>query len=584
MSPTPATMSNPPPNDNVDSSPASTSPVSRPNSTDIPTPGAAKNPAESDVEKTVNVKIDQKLATITWYTIRMTILVALGGFIFGYDTGQISGFLEMAVFRARFGEETSDLSQHPSGFYFTRVRSGLLVGLLSIGTMCGCFITGPLADKVGRKICISGCCFIVCIGVIAQISAGNGNWIGIAMGRWVSGLGVGGLSTIVPMYMAETSPVHMRGAVISCYQLFIAMGMFTAFCINYGTNGLTTTASYRIPMGINFTSPIILGLGMCFLPESPRYDWKVAKIERARESIAKFYGCLETHAVVLNECAEMKKAHYESLGRQRWYEAIMGPRMVYRIALAMALQMFQQLTGANYYFYYGTSIFAGVGIENSYITAMILGGVNVGGTFLGVYMARHFRRRESLCIAALVQSVCFIVFASVGKFALNEHEAGSHEAYISGIIMIVFACLFISAYAATWGPLVWTCIAEMFPTKSRAVAMSFATASNWFWNFILAFCTPFITREINFAYGYVFAACNILAAITVFFFLIESSGRPLEAVHGMYLQMVDPIKSHAFQFPRETNVSSVGSRESALKNQAGQVEKIDKDDHAEAPS
>jgi SP family sugar:H+ symporter-like MFS transporter len=179
---------------------------------------------------------------------------------------------------------------------------------------------------------------------------------------------------------------------------------------------------------------------------------------------------------------------------------------------------------------------------------MILGGVNVGSTFLGVYMARHCRRRESLYIAALWQFMCFMVFASVGQFVFKDAAPGSHQAKTSGTVMIVFACLFILGFATTWGPLVWASISEIFPYRYRAVAMAFAASANWFWNFMLAFFTPFITGDIDFAYGYVFAGCNLAAFVVVYFFLIESSGRTLEEVDAMYLLHVRPIGSHKFEF------------------------------------
>lgn len=189
---------------------------------------------------------------------------------------------------------------------------------------------------------------------------------------------------------------------------------------------------------------------------------------------------------------------------------------------------------------------------------MILGGVNVGATVLGVFMARYLSRRRSLYIAALWQTMCFLVFASVGQFKFLHAEPGSAEAKSTGTVMIVFACLFIVGFASTWGPLVWACIGELFPYRYRAVAMALATSSNWMWNFLLAFFTPFITGSINFAYGYVFAGCNLAAFFVVFFFLIESSGRTLEEVDTMYLLHVKPIGSSKFVFDDDLR-KSIGS-------------------------
>ncbi|KAL2071794.1 hypothetical protein VTL71DRAFT_13029 [Oculimacula yallundae] len=544
-------------NHDADHSNTSTAVPSTSNSIDNPSAQRQAVLGEKDFHNGNQTSANTKPPSVTMRTIAMTILVAMGGFIFGYDTGQISGFLEMKVFLERFGQTTEVTEKHPSGYYFTNVRSGLIVALLSIGTLIGCLIAGPFANKYGRKWCIPVWCLIFCIGVVVQMAVGPGMWVGIVMGRWVAGLGVGGLSVLVPLYMSETSPVNVRGAVVSCYQLFITIGIFTADCINYGTEAMDNTGSYRIPMGIGFIWAIILGVGIIFLPESPRHDWNHGRSERATTTMSKFYGLSETHPLIRNETAEIEKVMQATQGDHPWYEALTGPRMFYRIALAMGLQMLQQLTGANYFFYYGTTVFSGVGLDNSYVTAMILGGVNVGATFFGVWLARRARRRESLYIAALWQTMCFLVFASVGQFLFKTAVPESSTAKTAGTVMIVFACLFIVSFAATWGPLVWACIAEMFPYRYRAVGMALATSANWIWNFMLAFFTPFITGDIDFAYGYVFAGCNLAAFFLVYFFLIESSGKTLEEVDAMYLLHVRPIGSGRFEFDEETK-NSIG--------------------------
>ncbi|TVY84489.1 High-affinity fructose transporter [Lachnellula suecica] len=489
-----------------------------------------------------------KIPSITFRTIVMATLVSMGGFIFGYDTGQISGFLEMPVFLERFGTKMPVSADYPNGYGFTNVRSGLIVGLLSIGTLIGALAAGPITARFGPRTCIPFWSLIFCLGVVIQLAMGSGMWVGIAMGRWVAGLGVGALSVLVPLYMTETAPVPVRGAVVSCYQLFVTIGIFTADCINFGTETRSDTGSYRIPMGVGFIWAIMLGVGILFLPESPRFDYNHGRPERGLNTMSKFYGESASHPMIRTEAAEIERVMQAQSGYHPWYEAITGPRMLYRVLLAMGLQMFQQLTGANYFFYYGTSIFAGVGISNSFVTAMILGGVNVGATFFGVAMARKFPRRESLYYAALWQFMCFIVFASVGQFVFSPATEGSSQQYNAGIVMIVFACLFICGFATTWGPLVWACIGEMFPYRYRAVGMALATSSNWLWNFLLAFFTPFITNDINFAYGYVFAGCNLFAAFMVYMWLIESSGRTLEEVDAMYLLHVTPRGSRHFVF------------------------------------
>ena len=213
-------------------------------------------------------------------------------------------------------------------------------------------------------------------------------------------------------------------------------------------------------MGISFIWVLILGFGIVFFPESPRYDYRHGREEQAKRTMIKLYGVSENHRVVAEELAEIKEKHEEELlqSGEPWYRMFTGPRMLYRIALGVSLQALQQLTGANYFFYYGTVIFKSTGINNSYVTQMILGGVNFGTTFLGLYVVEACGRRKSLIFGAGWMFVCFMVFASVGHFALDRNipENTPH----AGKAMIVFACLFILGFASTWGPIIWTICAE----------------------------------------------------------------------------------------------------------------------------
>lgn len=233
--------------------------------------------------------------------------------------------------------------------------------------MLGALIAAPIADQFGRKYSITFWNIIFCAGVIVQIATTN-KWYQIAIGRWVAGLGVGGLSVLTPMYQSEIAPRYVRGALVSCYQLFITLGIFVAYCINFGTEADNSARSWRLPMGIGFMWPAIMGVGILFLRESPRWEYRHGKVDSARTTIALSYGVPEDHPEVQREIKEIKEkleAEQAGGGEHPWYEIFTGPRMLYRTLLGISLQALQQLTGANFYFYYGTTIFQSVGLPNS---------------------------------------------------------------------------------------------------------------------------------------------------------------------------------------------------------------------------
>ncbi|KAK1993422.1 general substrate transporter [Colletotrichum falcatum] len=481
------------------------------------------------------------LKRITGRSWAMGILISMGGMVFGYDTGQISGFLEMPDFLRRFGEAGPDGTYH-----FSNVRSGLIVGLLSIGTLIGALCAAPIADRFGRRYSISFWCVVTSVGFVIQIAAER-SWEQIMMGRFVAGFGVGALSLIVPMFQAETAPPWIRGALVCAYQLFITLGIFLAACFNYGTvtHLENSSGSWRIVVGLGWLWTIILGVGILAFPETPRFDYRMGNVERAKTTLCRVYGAPENHYSIHVQLEEIEsKLRAESTIKGNAVQEFIGmfkaPRMAYRIALGCALQMFQQLTGANYFFYYGTTIFASVNI-NSFITQIILNAINFGTTFIGLYIVEHFGRRKSLITGSIWMFVCFLIFASVGHFSLDLENPQSTVG--PGIVLIVFASLFILGFATTWGPMIWTIQAELFPSRYRAKAMALSTASNWMWNFFIGFVSPFATKAIDFRYGYVFAGCNLIGGAIVYFFVVEGQGRTLEEIDTMYLERVAAWKS-----------------------------------------
>nr|VWO99847.1 Uncharacterized protein [Ganoderma boninense] len=392
---------------------------------------------------------------IGWMAIMLAVLASMGGFIFG-----ISDILLMDDFLLRFANCSNP--QVASTCSFTDVREGLIVALLSIGTLVGALLGAPTADWLGRRYAMSVECGVFMVGVLIQITTSR-SWQQFAIGR-----------------LAETAPPQIRGTLTATYQLFITFGILVAYCISIGTRHIPGAGSWRTVVGIGFVWPMILGVGILFMPESPRWLTAHGRFNEARRSVALARGIPDSeadkHQFIHREIAEMRSAiEKESKEKAGWMECF-NPRrkQLYRTLLCMALQMFQQLTGANYFFYYGATIFQSVGISDSFVTQIILGAVN---------------------------------FGSAGT-AMNPMANKN-----IGVLMIVSACLFIFGYAMTWAPGIWILIGETFPTRTRARQAALATASNWLWNFLLAFFTPFIVKPISYRYGFVFAACNLTGAV-----------------------------------------------------------------------
>ncbi|CAI5221970.1 BTE_HP_G0207920.mRNA.1.CDS.1 [Saccharomyces cerevisiae] len=476
----------------------------------------------------------------------MCIMIAFGGFVFGWDTGTISGFVNQTDFIRRFG------MQHKDGTnYLSKVRTGLIVSIFNIGCAIGGIILSKLGDMYGRKVGLIVVVVIYIIGIIIQIASIN-KWYQYFIGRIISGLGVGGIAVLSPMLISEVSPKHLRGTLVSCYQLMITLGIFLGYCTNYGTKTYSNSVQWRVPLGLGFAWALFMIGGMTFVPESPRYLAEVGKIEEAKRSIAVSNKVAVDDPSVLAEVeAVLAGVEAEKLaGNASWGELFSSKtKVLQRLIMGAMIQSLQQLTGDNYFFYYGTTIFKAVGLSDSFETSIVLGIVNFASTFVGIYVVDRYGRRTCLLWGAASMTACMVVYASVGVTRLWPNGQDQPSSKGAGNCMIVFACFYIFCFATTWAPIPYVVVSETFPLRVKSKCMSIATAANWMWGFLIGFFTPFITGAINFYYGYVFMGCLVFMFFYVLLVVPETKGLTLEEVNTMWEEGVLPWKSASWVPP-----------------------------------
>lgn len=462
----------------------------------------------------------------------LCLMVAFGGFVFGWDTGTISGFVQMPSFKQTFGE----WNVKDNSFEFTNTRVGLIISIFNIGCAVGGITLGKLGDVFGRKIGLMGVMMIYIVGIIVQISSFH--WVQFMVGRIISGLAVGAVSVLSPMFIAETSPAEIRGIMVSCYQLMITLGILLGYITTFGTvHSYDDARQWRIPLGLCFVWAVAMIGGMLFLPESARYLIEKGHMEKARLSVAKVNSMDPYDEVVQQEIETFTLAIAEQheAGNASWMELLMGkPRILARLIIGIALHSFQQLTGNNYFFYYGTSIFKSVGLQDSFVTSIILGAVNFGSTFIALYSIGKVGRRPNLLYGSVCMAACLLTFSVIGSTILYPNGFDQPTDKQAGGAMIFLTCMFIFTFATTWAPGVFVVVSETYPLRIRSKGMAIATAANWLWGFMIAFFTPFIISHIRFAYGFVFFGCTVAAAIFVYLMVPETGGLSLEQVDVLY--------------------------------------------------
>ncbi|CAH2350800.1 high glucose sensor Rgt2p [[Candida] railenensis] len=482
-------------------------------------------------DQTVVEEYDRKIRqkSSSGSAIIVGLVAAVGGFMYGYDTGLINDIMEMHYVINRFAGDPS--------VGFTVHERALTTAILSLGTFIGALIAPLLSDTYGRKTSIifsSGIIFN--IGNILQISATKLPLL--CVGRGVSGVAVGILSAIVPLYQSEASPKWVRGSIIFTYQWAITWGLLIASAICQGTRTLKSSGSFRIPIGLQFLWALILCVGMLFLPESPRYYVQKNRIQSALESLSKLRRLPSDDADLIEELVDIK-ANYDyelSFGRTSLWDCFRNGggrhKQILRMMTGMGIQALQQCSGINFIFYYGTNFFASTGMKNYYLMSFITYAVNMVFTIPGIILVEIIGRRLLLLVGGCGMSLSNLIIAIVGITVTNNS--------ISSIICISFSCIFIAFFASSWGGCVWALSGEIFGISIRQKAISVSAASNWLVNFIFAYITPYLidtgnhTAALGNKIFFIWGGFNAIGVVFVYFMVYETRGLKLEEVDFMY--------------------------------------------------
>lgn len=384
-------------------------------------------------------------------------------------------------------------------------------------------------------------------------------------GRFVAGMGVGTISVLVPLYQSEMAPKWIRGALVCAYQLAITVGLFTASIVNNFTAKIDSAACFRIPVAIQFIWASILFLGLCVLPETPRYLIKRGRHAAAAESLSRIRRLDITHPALIEEVAEIEANHaYElSLGPATYRDVFLGsPHLGRRLLTGCGLQMLQQLSGCNFVFYYGVQFFKDAGIKDPFVYSLVTNIVNVIMTLPGMALVESWGRRRLLLVGAAGMAVCQLIVAIVGTSLPNNGTMSTINGVTDTVghgnetwnkVLITFVCLYIAFFAMSWGPVAWVVTSEIYPLKVRAKSMSLSTASNWLLNWAIAYSTPYMVGEgpgyanLESKVFFVWGSCCVLAFVFVYVMVYETSKISLEQIDELYERVEHAWESKRFQ-------------------------------------
>ena len=389
------------------------------------------------------------------HVVVIALTAALGGLLFGYDTGVISGAL-------LFLREA---------FHLSPTMVGVVTSIALGGAAAGASVAGLLADRFGRRPILIATAIVFVAGSL--VSALASSLLLLLGGRFLVGIGIGGASMLTPLYLAEIAPAQERGALVSFNQLAVTLGILLSYLIGYA---LAASGSWRWMLGLGAVPGVVLAAGMLMLPETPRWLAGHGHVDRARDALARLRG----HAFDIGPEMQALKA---DLGAQA--QSLPHNRLGHKAArlpmvVGVGLAVFQQVTGINTVIYFAPTIFQASGLSSASAAILATAGigvVNVVMTAVAIWLVDRVGRRVLLLtgLAGMGLSLCGLATAflmGTGPL-LGWLTAGSLAAYVG-------------FFAVGLGPVFWLLISEIFPLAIRGRGMSAATIANWLSNLIVA--------------------------------------------------------------------------------------------------
>jgi len=432
------------------------------------------------------------------------IVAALGGFLFGFDTAVISGTTGALKTTYRLDENLL----------------GFTVAIALIGTIVGSICAGKPADVWGRRRALMVLAILYFVGSLGSALAWN--WYAFLAFRLLGGLAVGGASVVSPMYIAEISPARFRGRLVAVQQLNIVLGILAAFLSNYLIAQLDLgDPEWRWMLGIQVVPSALFFLLLFPTPESPR--WLMAR-NRVDEARAVFTKIGVDGSSIDEELADIQRSL--DLEHHEQGDSLFQAKYRKPILLAVAIAMFNQLSGINALMYYAPRIFemAGAGKGSALLQSVAVGGTNLLFTMLAMTVIDHFGRRKLI----LIGSVGYMI--SLGATAWAFYTYGTEFTPTGSLVVLASLLLFIAAHAFGQGAVIWVFISEIFPNRVRAQGQALGTTTHWVMAALITWTFPLIAARSG---GHVFAFYAVMMfgqLLWALFLMPETKGVPLEAI------------------------------------------------------
>jgi len=445
------------------------------------------------------------------YVLLLTLVAALGGLLFGYDTAVISGAIGFLTKR----------------FSLNAVMQGWAAGSVLVGCMIGASVAGFVSDRFGRKKAMVLAAVLFTVSAVGAAIPRNVTEFVIA--RMLGGVGIGIASMLSPLYISEIAPARSRGRLVSVNQFAIIFGMLVVYFVNakvasLGSEAWNVAVGWRWMFASGILPALLFLVLLAAVPESPRWLAKRGRSSEAERVLARIGGADHARREIADIQDALTHKREESLAQ------LFEPVMRLPLLIGIGLAILQQITGINIVLYYAPEIFRSAGslTHKAMNDTVIVGAVNLAFTIVAIGIVDRLGRKPLLLIASAGMGVSLALLGWAFVFHLFQ-----------GPLVLLFVLTYVASFALAMGPVVWVVIAEIFPTRIRGRAMSVATVCLWLSCFAVTQLFPIMLERLEgkvfFLYAVICAAAFVFVALVV----PETKGKSLEEIERQWFKSAE---------------------------------------------
>ena len=458
--------------------------------------------------------------TNTGYEIFLSVVAAIGGILFGYDTAVISG----------------TISGVTNQFALSTMNQGWYVGCALIGSIAGVSVAGIMSDRAGRKITM------LVASVLFFMSAAGcamcGNFTELVIFRIIGGTGIGIVSIVSPIYISEIASARRRGTLVSCYQLAITVGFLLAYLVNYRILNISQTAEFssglmnslfvneywRGMLGSGMVPALLFFVVIFFIPESPRWLITHRRSTEARKVMSRIF----TSQEAVEEQFKATESSIASEVRSEW-KSLLSPGIMKAVIVGCAIAILGQFMGVNAVLYYGPEIFgkAGLGGEDALLSQVLVGAVNMLTTVIALFIIDRVGRKQLVYwgVSGMIISLLMIGL----YFSAGESWNLGNSFLLAFFLFYVFCC------AISISAVVFVLLSEMYPNSVRGIAMSIAGMALWIGTYLIGQLTPWLLENLTPAGTFFMFALMCLPYLLIMWKAVpETTGKTLEEIENYW--------------------------------------------------